>query len=210
MGDQDDHLLDQRLGTGKLLPARFLNGKPKKKRIYPKTPRYSADEKAFTVPNQGGYRAPGSPISFLILERRQQVYEHYKNGKSMREIGKLVGVSTMQVSRDLHAMIAILQERTLKLAGEVRHVHLDRIQEALKAIYGRVLHGDYDAIMIMLRLMEREAKLIGLDAPTKIDIEARILAIAKVEGIDPQTALRVARQAADEEQRKIMEAAETE
>jgi len=42
-----------------------------------------------------------------------------------------------------------------------------RIDRALNAIWPKVVNGDFKAIGVMDRLMQRRAKLLGLDKPEK-------------------------------------------
>ena len=54
------------------------------------------------------------------------------------------------------------------LADDYRGLHLARLERTLRAIWPRVLNGDLLAIDRALRILEREARLLGLDAPTQI------------------------------------------
>jgi hypothetical protein len=56
-------------------------------------------------------------------------------------------------------------------ADEVRKQELDRIDRLQVAVWNRALKGDDKAINTVLRLMERRARLVGIDAPTKIQAE---------------------------------------
>lgn len=162
-----------------------------------KTKRDRPDKRAIPLP----VTEETSPL----VARRSRIYNYYSEGKSFREIARIENISHMQVSRDLHAELSNVQEaHAIQSPAGLRQLHLGRLQEALKSIYPYVLKGNFKAIGIMLNLMEREAKLLGLDAPTKIDIEGRILALARIEGLDASTAMRIARQAAEEEQRRIV------
>jgi hypothetical protein len=51
------------------------------------------------------------------------------------------------------------------------------------------LHSDYS---LVLKALGQERELLGLDAPTKIDIEHTIRQIALAEGLDPDEAVREA------------------
>jgi hypothetical protein len=57
------------------------------------------------------------------------------------------------------------------LANEGRALHRARLETALSAIWNKVLAGDLQAIDRMLRILERDSKLYGLDAPIKTETE---------------------------------------
>jgi hypothetical protein len=60
-------------------------------------------------------------------------------------------------------------KRTLQQpADEVRQQELDRIDRLHLALWPNAMKGSERAIMTIVRLMERRARLLGLDAPTRI------------------------------------------
>ncbi len=69
-----------------------------------------------------------------------------------------------------HAVTAALRVTLQEPADEVRKLELERLDAMLLAIWQRVTKGDYGAIDRALRVIERRAKLLGLDAPVKQDI----------------------------------------
>ena len=48
----------------------------------------------------------------------------------------------------------------------------------------KALAGNADSATIVLRCMERSSKLLGLDAPQKVDITHRLRLMAEAEGLD--------------------------
>ena len=56
-------------------------------------------------------------------------------------------------------------------ADELREQELDRIDRLQLAIWRNAMGGDTKAILTIVRLMERRAKLLGLDMPIKIEQE---------------------------------------
>jgi hypothetical protein len=53
----------------------------------------------------------------------------------------------------------------------IRRVEEDRLDLAQAAIWGKVMAGDIPAVSALIRIMERRAKLLGLDQPIKQQIE---------------------------------------
>jgi hypothetical protein len=116
-----------------------------------------------------------------------------------------ITVTPMTISNDVSAVMDQVQDETRKLATHHRTIMLERIEHAIKAIFGEVIKGDVPAIHALVRLMEREAKLSGADAPAKIDIEWRIRMMAREQGFDEDEAVRTA-ETTYQEQRKLLTA----
>lgn len=130
----------------------------------------------------------------VLAENRAEAYRLKLRGLSDRAAGAEMGVShtTIQNWTKVEA-----DDRVLPLADELRKVQLERLgemrQSALEVLerihltvsHGKVIKDDYGtpledsaprlaAIDRLLRVEERIAKLMGLDAPTRSEIEARV------------------------------------
>lgn len=65
------------------------------------------------------------------------------------------------------AIEAELDELTKEPAEKLRTVEVARLDRLLKAMWAKAMKGDVTRVDRCLRIMERRAKLLGLDAPTK-------------------------------------------
>lgn len=105
-----------------------------------------------------------------IEVRRAKVAKLKLGGISLRQIAQELGCSLGTVHSDLEAVLA----RTVDTADEhirmERDVSLGRCEVALRAIWPRICRGDVEAINAFVRLDQRRAKLLGLDAPTKQEL----------------------------------------
>ena len=133
-----------------------------------------------------------SPKDLVLLERRVVFWERYKEGIPFRQIAAENGVSPQTVSSDIRVFVQQLKEEGLRHVEEYRVVQQERISTAISAVWERVLEGRIDAINVLIKLMERESRLLGLDAPTKVDITAKIAALAVGEGIREDEAYEIA------------------
>lgn len=133
-----------------------------------------------------------------ILERQARVMKAYTEGQTQVQIAAAEHLTQAMISKDIKAAMERMRAGISLDAQAYRQTHLLRMQQALGHIWLKVRKGDLDAIRVMLKLMEREAALLGLDAPTKIDIEATIRAMAVQEGWDPDDAVREAETARQE------------
>lgn len=84
---------------------------------------------------------------------------------------------------------------------ELRKLEQQRLDRLIFAVWAKALRGDTQAVLSVLRIMERRAKLLGLDAPTKIDWRDSAAETAKALGLDPAEVLAEAEALFDEDRR---------
>lgn len=142
--------------------------------------------------NPSPRRKRSSKKQLALIERRELFFDEYKKGLSYRQIAKKFKVSHMMVAHDVRSYLMDHRIIGIQNVSEYRQVQMERIQTAFGAIWPSVVKGNMGAVTVMVRLMEREAKLLGLDAPTKVDIRARIEALAREDGVNPTEALEIA------------------
>ena len=106
----------------------------------------------------------------VAFEKEREVVKYRQGGLTFDQIAIKMGYSHPSGA---HAAFkrAMERTRTNALAEEGRELHRIRLETALTAIWDRVLKGDLRAIAMMLRILERDAKLYGLDAPVKSETE---------------------------------------
>ena len=136
-------------------------------------------------------RSNGAELA-IAAEQAAMAWDMYKGGQSIHNIAAKLQEKPSIIGKYLAGALRDLRRVSLQLASEHRQVQLERIQAAIGFIWPSVERGNIDAVNTLLRLLERESKLLGLDAPQKIDLTGRILAIARLEGVDPQEAMRIA------------------
>ena len=109
------------------------------------------------------------------------------SGASYRQIGQQLGVSHVQAFRDVQR---VLREVLSEPAEAVRRVELARLDRLMRAHWPAATEGDVRATAMVLQIMDRRARQLGLDGPQKIDLTASIREMAEREGIDPDQAVR--------------------
>lgn len=124
-----------------------------------------------------------------LLQEREVLKLRHK-GLSYRQISEELRLSGPgQASKIFHRAIA---RYTSDIGPEVRQLEEMRLDELQQAIWDMALAGDLKAVETVLRIMERRAKLCGLDHTDKMQaqqmrIEAdkvRIMAIALGRALD--------------------------
>ncbi|WP_457066906.1 hypothetical protein [Mycobacteroides abscessus] len=110
----------------------------------------------------------GTPaIDETAFERRMKVVMLRNAGVTFTDIAKKLGISATQARKDLSAGLRdILSDTAEDMIARQRSVTLD----VQKANYKKMLDGDVDAARLILSSLEREAKLFGLDAPTRVNV----------------------------------------
>ncbi len=99
-------------------------------------------------------------------DNQRKALELRKAGVSYQQIADALGYK--DASGAWRAVKAGLKKTLQEPADDLRKLELERLDSAAAAIYPSVKQGQYGAIDRWIKIMERRAKLLGLDAPTKI------------------------------------------
>lgn len=104
-------------------------------------------------------------------ERRLEALQMRRAGHTYAEIGEALGVNPSRA----HAIVqTTLRNMLREPADDVRQMEDTRLDSMLRALWGRIEHGDVAAISAALRIMERRARLLGLDAPTQQQVVTEV------------------------------------
>jgi len=103
-------------------------------------------------------------------ERRVRSFDLRKAGASYRAIGRALGISECQAHRDVHVTLDALANEERESAQHIRELELERLDSMLRALWPAVTRGDTSSISTALRVAERRARLLGLDAPVKQEV----------------------------------------
>lgn len=136
----------------------------RKRPTRPRPPR-----KAANVPKSQRQRPPHTGEDERIVARRVQAFELRKAGASYRQIAQQLEVDVATAWDDVQAEMADLRTLTVKLAEDVRTLELQRLDrwQAKLETHG-LMNGDHRAVLAAVRISERRAKLLGLDAPVRV------------------------------------------
>ncbi len=100
------------------------------------------------------------------LEKQMQALELRKAGVSYSRVAEVLGYAS---ASGAHKAVSSALKKTLQEpAAELRTLEIERLDAMLSAIWASVKQGQYGAQDRALKIMERRAKLLGLDAPVKI------------------------------------------
>jgi hypothetical protein len=115
-----------------------------------------------------GGQSRTSQFGLKAAERARQALELRMAGITFPEIARALGYA--DASGAHRAVWRALDRLVREPADELRALQHARIEAAIRAIWPRVLRGDDRAILSLTRLLTREARLMGLDAPTEANV----------------------------------------
>lgn len=88
-------------------------------------------------------------------------------GTTFRQIAETAGYNSPQAA--YAAVDRALQDTLQEPADRLRKIEVERLDRMMRKPYLAACGGDGKALHNVLRIMERKAKLLGLDAPQKIE-----------------------------------------
>ena len=112
--------------------------------------------------------------------RNGEIWRAHLFGKTQEAIAEEFDVSQQRVSQIVREVRESLPETDLM---EMRRADLERLDAMLPNNIMLAVAGDKDAVSSVLKIMERRAKLLGLDAPTKQEVKGGVL--YQIVGLDP-------------------------
>ena len=102
-----------------------------------------------------------------IFERRARALTLRNAGATFRQIAEKTGVSTATARKDIEAALRdVVAETAESMIARQRAIIFD----VTRANYAAAASGDIDAARLILACLEREARLFGLDAPTRVSV----------------------------------------
>ena len=115
-------------------------------------------------------------------------------GQPYNAIAKALGWRNR--SSAYEAVMRVLARREQEPAERVRHMELQRLERLLQAYWPQAIRKrkpDINAAKMVLDILSRRARMLGLDAPVKLDITDLVREIALAAGLDPTAMLQEAR-----------------
>lgn len=102
-------------------------------------------------------------------ERKRNALELRLAGASYRDIAQALEVSPATALQDCKEALADIP---VQQADEMRTVELSRLDRLQRAVWPRAVKGDLQAVDRAIKIIDRRAKLFGLDAPQQVQITA--------------------------------------
>lgn len=134
----------------------------------------------------GSGPSPKTRQQLRRAELRKKICDLRVSGASFARIGEMLGIST---SNAFQHFKKALRDIPLESAKTARQVELERLDIATLAIAKKIREGNAQAILAMLKISERRAKLLGLDAPTTTRLTGEDGGPLAVEHVAPEAVL---------------------
>lgn len=105
-----------------------------------------------------------------LLEKERQVLELKRAGATFDDIARTLGYANSSGAWQAYKRA---MKRTLVEAGaeELRDAELDRLDRLQRAVWSNAINGDLSAVNTVLKIMQRRAMYLGLDAPARQEIK---------------------------------------
>ena len=116
-----------------------------------------------------GAAAKSSVRRIRTTEKTLEALELRKRGMNYTQIGKKLGCNRSTACRYVLSELENLADKCREEAAQVRDLELQRLDALYLKAWEAVEEGDLPAIDRCLRVQERRAKLLGLDAAEKIE-----------------------------------------
>jgi orotate phosphoribosyltransferase-like protein len=100
--------------------------------------------------------------------RRQEALELRKAGLTFERIGARMGVTKQTAHQLVLRAFGELREKLAETAEQVLTLELQRLDALTEALWPTATAGDPQAIDRVLRIMQRRAALLGLDALARV------------------------------------------
>ena len=100
-----------------------------------------------------------------VSQKQHQAVKLRMQNMTFQEIAENLSVSISQAHRYVQNALKQLAEQLSEDTKELRALHRQRIDKMAAGLWPAAESGNTQAITTMLKLMEREATLMGLDAP---------------------------------------------
>jgi hypothetical protein len=117
-------------------------------------------------------RPPHPGESETIVARRVKALDLRKAGLTYRRIAEELKVNVRTAYTDVQDELAALKTLTGKAAEDIRELELRRLDDYTLGLTPAARRGDVRAVIALVRVQERRAKLLGIDAPTNHTMSA--------------------------------------
>lgn len=107
-------------------------------------------------------------------DRRAKVLTYRMSGATTREIAAKLSVSHVTVFNDLKVLMDEVNKQNAEQSEQMHALENTRLDKLQGAVWLTALTGHPDSVRTVLSVMERRAKLNGLDKPVKIDLAAEL------------------------------------
>lgn len=112
------------------------------------------------------------PMNINAAETQIQAVTYRKQGKSYREIARLLGLSNPgNAHRFVVEALRETREQCKEEADDLRQQELERLDAIYEAMFKEAEAGNEKAAAVCVQINKRRCAMLGLDAPQKIEAQ---------------------------------------
>ena len=151
---------------------------------------YVTDYTEATVTASGSVILPVIVTSGTVIDSpereylKREILELRKRALPYAVISEQLGISVEEAKVLGKQAIMALGGDELVDVELAKRMQIEQIDAMISGIYVQATNGIYEAIDRMVKLLDAKAKLLGLNAPTRIDIDSRLVVMAEHLGAD--------------------------
>ncbi len=108
------------------------------------------------------------PEAVTTAQSEERALDLRRTGASYREIAALLQMSLGNAHRLVRRGLNRHLAKCGELADEIRTLELDRLDALQRSVWPQAEKGKVQAVDRILKIMERRARLLGLDAPSRM------------------------------------------
>jgi len=112
-------------------------------------------------------------VKLKTVDNSRRALELRRAGFSLREIGERLNISHTTAKAWIDEWLEEYSLQNEEQAQAIRSESLSRLDAALTAIWPQVRAGSEAAIAIMLKIEAQRAKLLGLEAPARVEADVK-------------------------------------
>lgn len=112
-----------------------------------------------------------SPAKARRLQLQEKAIDLRRAGVGFVEIGQKLGVSKSTAHRMVEAGMESARAQITASSDDLKAQELSRLDGMLLKLYPKAAKGDVQAIDRVIKIGERRAKLLGLDAPVRTALQ---------------------------------------
>lgn len=107
-------------------------------------------------------------------------------GWSYDAIATELNTSAQNVRNWISSELDRLHAMEISALDALRRLQLERVDAMLVGLWDKATAGDVKAVDAVLKLLERQAKLLGMDAPERVDVEHYMRQVADDVGLSEE------------------------
>ena len=113
------------------------------------------------------------PRNIQAREREAEALELRKAGATYRQIGARLRISAQAAHKRVTEALRGIAETTGEKAEEVRSLEMHRLDTMLLGLWSKARTGDVAAIDRVVKIMQRRADMLGIDAASKHEVTGK-------------------------------------